>query len=81
VWQRATTKQHDLTKAPIAARELVIEAEIRKRSNLPVATRKLCHMARLAIERREHEERIGRLKVMSGAFYIVATSAQRYDRL
>jgi hypothetical protein len=63
VWQRATTQQHDLAQAQIAARELMIEAEIRKRSNLPVITSKFRHVARLAIERLEQEARIGRGKI------------------
>lgn len=36
VWQRASTKERDLTKAKAKAKDLMIEAEIRKRSNLPV---------------------------------------------
>jgi glycosyltransferase involved in cell wall biosynthesis len=38
VWQRASTKQRDQKLAKQAARELMIEAEISKRANLPVVT-------------------------------------------
>ena len=51
VWQRASTKQRDLKLAKQAARELMIEAEIRKRSNLPVVTRRFRDVAKLAIQR------------------------------
>jgi integrase len=52
-WQRASTKERDLEKAKIIADGLRIEAEIRKRSNLPVLTRKFTNVAKLAIERME----------------------------
>jgi integrase len=48
---------------------LRIEAEIRKRSNLPVITRKFRDVAKLAVERMEHEIRSGNGKV-SYADYI-----------
>ena len=40
IWQRASTKERDLKKAKTKANELRIEAEIRKRSNLPLITHK-----------------------------------------
>ncbi len=49
-WQRASTKQSYLQAAIKRANELLIEAEIRWRSNLPVVTRKFRDVARLAIE-------------------------------
>ena len=55
VWQRASTKQRDLKLAKKAARELMIEAEIRKRSNLPVVTRRFRSVAQLAIQRMDTE--------------------------
>ena len=58
-WQRATTKEHDLDKAKAKAKELLIEAEIRKRENLPVLTRKFRQVAKLAIERMENEAKAG----------------------
>ncbi len=61
-WQRATTKQHDIAKAKVKAKELMIEAEIRKRSNLPVITRKFRHVAKLAIDRMDTETAAGRGK-------------------
>lgn len=51
IWQRATTKERDLKKAKQIARELMIEAEIRKRSNLPVVTRRFRDVAKLAVQR------------------------------
>lgn len=54
-WQRTTTKEQNLAKAKIKARELLITAEIRKRDNLPVITRKFRHVAKLAIQRMRQE--------------------------
>lgn len=62
VWQRASTKHSDLKKAKARAHELRMEAEIRKRSNLPVITRKFRDVARLAVERLEHEIAVGKGK-------------------
>lgn len=45
-WQRASTKCEDLQAAIKCANQLLIEAEIRKRSNLPVVTRKFRDVAR-----------------------------------
>ena len=50
-WQRATTKERDKQKAKVIAKDLMIEAEIRKRSNLPVITRKFRSVAKLALDR------------------------------
>jgi integrase len=69
IWQRASTKERDLKKAKSKANELRIEAEIRKRSNLPVITRKFRDVAKLAVERMEHEIQSGNGKV-SYADYI-----------
>ena len=55
VWQRASTKERDLKKAKQKARELMIEAEIRKRSNLPVVTRRFRDVAKLAIQRMDEK--------------------------
>jgi integrase len=52
-WQRATTKERDLKKARRKARELLLTAEIRKRDNLPVVTRRFRDVAELAIKRME----------------------------
>jgi integrase len=60
IWQRATTKQHDFKKAKATARELMIEAEIRKRSNLPFITRKFRHIAKLAIQRMDDDTKAGK---------------------
>ncbi|NCZ47566.1 MAG: hypothetical protein EBX59_08365, partial [Betaproteobacteria bacterium] len=55
IWQRASTKERDLKKAKTKANELRIEAEIRKRSNLPVITRKFRDVAKLAVQRMEQK--------------------------
>ena len=60
IWQRATTKQHDIKKAKTTARELMIEAEIRKRSNLPFITRKFRHVAKLAVQRMDDDKAAGK---------------------
>ena len=62
VWQRASTKQHDLKKAKEAARELQLTAEILKRRNLPVVTRKFRHVAELAKKRMDDDTKAGRGK-------------------
>lgn len=62
-WQRATTKERDEAKARLKARELMIEAEIRKRSNLPVINRKFRQIAKLAIDRMKNEQAAGQGKV------------------
>jgi hypothetical protein len=54
-WQRASTQCAQLQPAIRRANELLIEAEIRKRSNLPVITRKFRDVAGLAIKRMETE--------------------------
>lgn len=70
-WQRATTKETDLEKAKVKADELRVEAEIRKRSNLPVITRKFRSIAKLAIERMQHEIASGNGKASYADYIIV----------
>jgi integrase len=55
VWQRASTKERKLKDAKEVARELRITAEIRKRDNLPVITRKFRDVAKLAVQRMEQK--------------------------
>jgi integrase len=64
IWQRATTKEYKLSRAEERAKELLIEAEIRNRSNLPVVTRRFKDIANLAIQRMEQETEAGRGKVI-----------------
>jgi len=54
-WQRASTKEIELKPATERAKRLMIEAEIRKASNLPVVTRKFRDIARLAVQRMQQE--------------------------
>jgi len=54
-WQRTTTKERNLAKAKVKAKDLMIEAAIRKRENLPVITRYFRDVARLAVERMDKE--------------------------
>jgi hypothetical protein len=61
-WIRTTTKERDLVKAKRKAKELLIEAEIRKRENLPVITRRFVSVAKLAVERMEKEIASGKGK-------------------
>ncbi len=55
VWQRASTKERKLKEAKEVAKELRITAEIRKRDNLPVITRKFRDVAKLAVQRMEQK--------------------------
>ncbi len=55
VWQRATTKEKNLEKAKEAAHELLVAAEVRRKNNLPIVTRRFRDVANLAIERMEQE--------------------------
>ena len=55
VWQRASTKERKLKEAKEVAKELRITAEIRKRDNLPVLTRKFRDVAKLAVQRMEQK--------------------------
>jgi len=64
VWQRASTNERILKKAKERAKELFVAAEIRKRENLPVVTRKFRHVAQLAIERMKHEKELKQGKVI-----------------
>jgi len=64
IWQRASTKEHDLAKAKVAAKTLMIRAEIRKHENLPVVTRKLRDIAKLAITRMKDEAATGKGKTI-----------------
>lgn len=54
-WQRTTTKETELKKAHDVAQELLIAAEIRKRDNLPVVTRRFRDIAKLAVKRMQDE--------------------------
>ncbi len=55
VWQRASTKERKLKEAKEVAKELRITAEIRKRDNMPVITRKFRDVAKLAVQRMEQK--------------------------
>lgn len=63
VWQRGTTKQTDIREAKRTAREMLMEAEIRRRANLPVVTRNFRHIAKLAIDTMRLETEAGKGKV------------------
>jgi integrase len=56
-WQRGSTKEYKFDLACVKAKEMMIEAEIRKRNNLPVVTRKFKDVAKLAVERMLHERK------------------------
>jgi integrase len=64
VWQRASTKETDLQRAKDRAKELLIAAEIRKKENLPIITRRFKHCADLAIAQMDYELSVGTGKVI-----------------
>lgn len=64
VWQRKSTKEYDLKEAEVVAQNLLIEAEIRKKSNLPVVTRKFKDVAKLTIKRLENDLKSGNGKTI-----------------
>ena len=64
IWQRTTTKEHNLKQAKVRAKEILIEAEIRARSNLPVVTRRFKDVAKLAIERMDDDMKAGHGKAI-----------------
>jgi len=55
IWQRATTNETNLAAAIVKARELQIDAEVLKRNNVPIETRYVRNVAKLAIEKMEDE--------------------------
>ena len=63
-WIRATTKETKLDLAVVKAKELLIEAEIRKRSGIPVVTKRFKDIAQLAIDRMERDLQGGVGKVI-----------------
>lgn len=64
IWQRATTNETNLTAAIAKARELQIDAEVLKRNNVPIETRYVRNVAKLAIEKMEDELERGVGKVI-----------------
>jgi integrase len=63
-WVRATTKETKYELAIDKAKELLIEAEIRKRSGIPVVTKRFKDIALLAVDRMERDLRGGLGKVI-----------------
>lgn len=63
-WIRATTKETQFDLAVNKAKELLVEAEIRKRSGIPVVTKRFKDIAYLAIDRMERDLRGGLGKVI-----------------
>jgi integrase len=59
IWQRASTKEVDLGKAKEVAKSLMVTAEIRKKENLPVVSRKFKHCAALAVTQMDYEQKVG----------------------
>jgi integrase len=62
-WQRASTGEHELPKAIAKAHKMYITAEVRHSQGLPVVTRRVKHVAALAIKRMEDELAIGQGKI------------------
>jgi hypothetical protein len=63
-WIRATTKETEYELAVNKAKDLLVEAEIRKRSGIPVVTKRFKDIAYLAIDRMERDLRGGLGKVI-----------------
>jgi len=63
-WLRATTKEIKFDLAVNRAKELLIEAEIRHRSGIPVVTKRFKDIAELAIDRMERDLKGGMGKVI-----------------
>ena len=63
-WLRATTKETKFDLAVNKAKELLIEAEIRHRSGIPVVTKRFKDIAELAIDRMERDLKAGMGKVI-----------------
>lgn len=70
-WLRASTREYKFDLACAKAKELLIEAEIRKRSNIPVVTRRFKDIAILAVDRMQQEKRAGTGKVIYTDYMIV----------
>jgi len=63
-WLRATTKETKFDLAVNKAKELLIEAEIRHRSGIPIVTKRFKDIAELAIDRMERDLKGGLGKVI-----------------
>jgi len=63
-WLRATTKETKFDLAVTRAKEILIEAEIRHRSGIPVVTKRFKDIAELAIDRMERDLKGGMGKVI-----------------
>ena len=63
-WLRATTKETKFDLAVNRAKEILIEAEIRHRSGIPVVTKRFKDIAELAIDRMERDLKGGMGKVI-----------------
>lgn len=70
-WLRASTREYKFDLACTKAKELLIEAEIRRRSNIPVVTRRFKDIAILAVDRMQQEKRAGTGKVIYTDYMIV----------
>ncbi len=70
-WLRASTREYKFDLACHRAKELLIEAEIRKRANIPIVTRKFKDIAILAVDRMQQEKRAGTGKVIYNDYMIV----------
>ena len=58
-WQRTSTKQYDISKAKVKAKDLMVEAEIRKRNNIPVVTRRFGDIAKLVVKKMREDVAVG----------------------
>lgn len=58
-WQRTSTKEYDINKAKTKAKDLMVEAEIRKRNNIPVITRRFSDIAKLVVKKMREDVLVG----------------------
>lgn len=61
-WRRETTGEHELAEAKLKAHELWVMARLRQQQGLPVITRRVKHIAIMAIKRMNDETTIGQGK-------------------
>lgn len=59
MWQRSSTKERDIKKAKVKAKDLMVEAEIRKRNNIPVVTRRFGDIAKLVVKKMREDVAVG----------------------
>jgi len=70
-WQRASTKERNLSEAKRAAKELFYQAVARKQQNLPVVSRRFNHIAKIVVQQMEKAKQENRAKKSYDDYLIV----------